>query len=81
MKLNIMGEALPCARAEKNESAGTVTAYADNGSVIFRATNVTDFSDYVPENGEWSEPEISDTQRIDELEALVAAMLYGGEAV
>ena len=64
MKLNIMGEALPCARAEKNESAGTVTAYAGNGSVIFRATNVTDFSDYILEGGAWSVPEITEAEQL-----------------
>lgn len=53
MKLICMGAEYPCTRAEKNEAAGTVTAYGEAGTVVFQAVKVTDFSDYTIEEGDW----------------------------
>lgn len=53
MKLICMGAEYLCARAEKDEAAGTVTAYNESGTVVFRAVKVGDFSDYTIEDGDW----------------------------
>lgn len=56
MKLKFMGQEYPCARAVKDEAAGTVRAYDGAGTPVFQAGKVTDFSGYVLEGGDWSEP-------------------------
>lgn len=56
MELICMGAKYPCVRAEKDEIAGTVTAYSESGVAIFRAKKVKDFSIYFLEGGEWSAP-------------------------
>ena len=68
MKLICMGMEYPCVRAEKDEAAGTVTAYGETGSVVFRAVRVTDFSHYTLEEGEWSPSTPTRDQRLEALE-------------
>ena len=46
---------------------------------VFEASRVTDFSGYTLSGGEWSTAEPSAEERIEELEALVAQLLFGGE--
>lgn len=53
MKLICMGEEYPCVWAEKDEAAGTVTAYGEAGNVVVRAVKVSDFSDYIIKDGHW----------------------------
>ena len=82
MKLLCYQDEYPCVRAEKDEAAGTVTAYGESGAVIFRATKVTDFSAYVLEGGEWSTPEPSGLEdRVTNLETAIAdgLNLYKGD--
>ena len=83
MVLKYFGQELSCARAVKGDTF--IRAYDADGNVIFEASSVSDLSAYALEGGTWSEPEMSETERIEELEALVAEMLFGapdgGEAV
>lgn len=57
MKLKIMGEVYPCARAVRDETARAVRAYDGDGKPVFQAEKVTDFSLYTLEDGDWSLPE------------------------
>lgn len=77
MVMTVYGQDIPCARAEKGTDF--VRAYDENGVCIFEASKVADFSGYTISGGTWSEAEPSDAERIAELEALVAQLLFGGE--
>lgn len=79
MVLTFFGQELPCASAVKGETF--IKAFDTDGNTIFEASSVSDFSAYSLLGGEWDEPELSDRERIEELEALVADLLFGGEAV
>ena len=68
MKLLFLGDEIPCAKAVKDEAAGTVIAFSENGSVIFEASKVTDFSLFALEGGEWSERKPTEKERIAALE-------------
>lgn len=68
MKLICLGVEYPCARAERDETAGTVTAYDEAGAVVFRAVKVTDFSPYALEDGDWDPPSPTQAQRLEALE-------------
>lgn len=54
MKLIVMGMEYACAKAVKNEAAGTVRAYDDTGTLVFQAVKVADFSAYTLKDGDWS---------------------------
>lgn len=77
MKLIFMGAEYPCVRAEKDETAGTVTAYDGSGTIVFRAVKVVDFSDYAIEDGDWYAKPLSEIQsaRQEENKAALAAWL------
>lgn len=77
MKLLCMGAEYPCNRAEKDEAAGTVTAYDPSGTVVFRAVKVTDFSDYTIEEGDWYEKPLHElkSERQEANKAALAAWL------
>lgn len=77
MKLICMGMEYPCVRAEKDEAAGTVTAYGETGTVVFRAVKVTNFSDYTIEDGNWYEKSLNEIklERQDENKAALAVWL------
>ena len=79
MVMTVYGQEIPCARAEKGEDF--VRAYDTDGSCLFEAARVADFSGYALTGGKWSEAEPTDGERIGELEALVAQLLFGGEGV
>lgn len=76
MVIKVLGEAIPCTHAEKG--ADFVRAFDRDGLCIYEAKKVTDFSLFKLEGGEWGEPELSDSARISELEALMADLLFGG---
>ena len=61
------------------KGADFVRAYNAGGACIFEAAMVADFSGYNLSGGAWSEAEPSDGERIEELEDLVAQLLFGGE--
>ena len=75
--MTVYGQEIPCVRAEKGEIF--VRAYDGAGNCIFSANNVSSFDNYQLTDGSWSQPELSEAARIDELELLVAALLFGGE--
>lgn len=77
MKLIFMGAEYPCNRAEKDEAAGTVTAYDESGTIVFRAVKVVDFSDYAIEDGDWYAEPLSEIQsaRQEENKAALATWL------
>lgn len=77
MVMKCFGQEITCQRAEKG--ADFVKAYNEKGLLIFEAAPVADFSDYMLEGGDWSSPELTDSDRISELEALVADLLFGGD--
>lgn len=77
MKLKVYGQEIPCQKAEKG--ADFVRAYDENGRCVFEASGVQSFEGYLLSGGAWSEAEPSDAQRIEELETLVAQLLFGGE--
>lgn len=77
MVLKAFGEEISCVKAVKG--ADFVRLYNENGDCIYDAAPIVDFSDYVLTGGEWSEPEMTDRERIEELESIVAALLFGGE--
>ena len=65
MKLLCMDAEYLCARAEKNEAEGTVTAYDAENRVVFRAVKVTDFAPYTLTGGDWSAPQPSPQADMD----------------
>lgn len=75
--MKVLGQKFPCARAEKGTDF--VRAYDASGACIFEADKVRDFADYVLTDGVWSEAEPTEKERLEELETLVAALLFGGE--
>lgn len=77
MVMTVYGQEIPCARAEKG--ADFVRAYDEGGVCVFEASRVADFSGYTLDGGTWSAAEPSADERIAELEALVAQLLFGGE--
>lgn len=77
MVIHCFGQDISCVKAEKG--ADFIRAYAENGDCIFEATNVSDFSPYTLEDGEWSQPEMSEEERLTELESIVADLLFGGD--
>ena len=50
-----------------------------SGACVFEAAKIADFSGYSLTGGAWSAAEPTDGERIGELEALVAQLLFGGE--
>ena len=79
MVMTVYGQEIACARAEKG--ADFVRAYDENGVCVFEATKVKSFEGYALEGGAWSEAEPTDAERLEELEELVAQLLFGGESV
>ena len=77
MVMSVYGQEIPCQRAEKG--ADLVRAYDENGVRVFEAANVKSFEGYTLDGGTWDTAEPSDVQRIEELETLVAQLLFGGE--
>lgn len=77
MVMTVYGQEIPCTRAERG--VDFVRAYDADGSCIFEAARVADFSGYTLEGGTWSEAEPTNGERIEELETLVAQLLFGGE--
>ena len=77
MVMTVYGQEIPCARAEKG--ADLVRAYDEGGACVFEAEKIADFSGYSLTGGAWSAAEPTDGERIGELEALVAQLLFGGE--
>ena len=77
MVIRVYGQEVSCARAEKG--ADFIRAYDAVGNCVFSADSIADFSGYVLEGGSWSQPELTDTARIEELEDLVAELLFGGD--
>lgn len=77
MVMTVYGQEIPCARAEKG--ADFVRAYDENNALVFSSDKVKDFAGYVLLDGAWSEPEATQAERLEELEALMAALLFGGK--
>ena len=77
MVMTVYGQEIPCQRAEKG--ADYVRAFDENGVCVFEAAKVRSFEGYALEGGAWSAAEPTDGERIGELEALVAQLLFGGE--
>lgn len=77
MVMTVYGQKISCARAEKG--ADFVRAYDEGGACVFEATKVKSFEGYALTGGAWSAAEPTDSERIGELEALVAQLLFGGE--
>lgn len=77
MVMMVYGQEIPCQRVKKG--ADFVRAYNAGGACVFEATKITDFSGYSLTGGAWSEAEPTDGERIEELEMLIAALLFGGE--
>lgn len=77
MVMTVYGQNIPCARVEKGTDF--VRAYDESGVCVFEASRVTDFSGYTLDGGTWNTAEPSAEERIEELEALVAQLLFGGE--
>jgi len=77
MVMTAYGQEIPCQRAERG--ADFVRAYDASGACVFEAAKLADFSGYTLTGGTWSEAEPTDGERIGELEALVAQLLFGGE--
>ena len=80
MKLICMGEEYPCVWAEKDEAAGTVTAYGEAGNVVVRAVKVSDFSDYIIKDGHWYTMPLNEikTDKEAELAAACKAAITAG---
>lgn len=78
MVMTVYGQEISCARAEKG--ADFVRAYDEAGNLVFSADKVKSFAGYALEGGDWQEAEATDTERLAELETLVAALLFGGES-
>lgn len=80
MKLICMGEEYPCVWAEKDEAAGTVTAYGEAGNVVVRAVKVSDFSDYIIKDGHWYTMPLNEikTDKEAELSAACKAAITAG---
>ena len=79
MVIKCFGQEITCNKAVKGTDY--IKAYSENGDCIFEAVPIDDFSYYSIEGGEWSVPEMTQQERIEELEALVAELLFGGEGV
>lgn len=79
MVMTVYGQEIACARAEKGTDC--VRAYDENGVCVFEASRVQSFEGYALEGGAWSEAEPTDAERLEELEELVAQLLFGGESV
>ena len=77
MVMTVYGQEISCQRAEKG--ADFVRAYNAGGVCVFEATKIADFSGYSLSDGTWSTAEPSSEERIEELEALMAELLFGGE--
>ena len=77
--MTVYGQEIACARAEKGTDC--VRAYDENGVCVFEASRVQSFEGYALEGGAWSEAEPTDAERLEELEELVAQLLFGGESV
>lgn len=77
MVMTVYGQEIACVRAEKGTDL--VRAYDAAGNCVFAADKVADFAGYALSGGTWSEAEPTATQRIEELETLMAALLFGGE--
>ena len=77
MVMTVYGQKISCARAEKG--ADFVRAYDEGGACVFEATKVKSFEGYALTGGAWSAAEPTDGERIGELEARVAQLLFGGE--
>lgn len=77
MVVKCFGDEIVCEKAVKG--ADFIKAYDENGVCILDAAPIVDFSPYVLEGGEWSAPEMSERERIEELEELLAELLFGGE--
>ena len=77
MVMTVYGQEIACVRAEKGTDF--VRAYDAAGNCVFSADKVTSFAGYTLTGGAWSEAEPTATQRIEELETLMAALLFGGE--
>ena len=75
MVIKVLEERIPCFRAEKGPH--TIRAFDENGICIYEADRVSDLSLFTLEDGQWSEPEVTESQRIEELETLVAQLLFG----
>ena len=75
-----MGEEYPCVWAEKDEAAGTVTAYGEAGNVVVRAVKVSDFSDYIIKDGHWYTMPLNEikTDKEAELSAACKAAITAG---
>lgn len=78
MVMTVYGQEIACARAEKGTDC--VRAYDENGVCVFEASRVQSFEGYALEGGAWSEAEPTDAERLEELEKLVAQLLFGGES-
>ena len=78
MVMTVYGQKLACARAEKG--ADYVRAFDENGVCVFEASRVQSFEGYALEGGAWSEVEPTQLDRLEELEELVAQLLFGGES-
>ena len=76
MVIKCFGQEISCRRAVKG--ADFIKGYDEGGNCIFEAAPIADFSDYILEGGEWREPEMTEGERIEELENIVAMLLYGG---
>lgn len=79
MVMTVYGQEIACARAEKGTDC--VRVYDENGVCVFEASRVQSFEGYALEGGAWSEAEPTDAERLEELEELVAQLLFGGESV
>lgn len=75
--MTVYGQKISCARAEKG--VDYVRAFDENGVCAFEATKVKSFEGYTLDCGAWSEAEPTDAERLEELEELVAQLLFGGE--
>lgn len=67
MKLIFMGIEYPCAKAVKDVPGGRICAYAADGTAVFLATKVTDFTPYTLSGGEWDSPVASPEADMDAL--------------
>ena len=76
MKVIAYGESYECTKAEKGSNYIQLYNGEEKG-VLF--AGISDFSGYSIEGGEWSAPEMSERERIEELETLLAELLFGGE--
>lgn len=77
MVMTVYGQEITCVRVEKG--ADFVRAYDENNALVFSSDKVKDFAGYTLEGGSWSEAEATQAERIEELEALMATLLFGGK--